>query len=152
MVVLCDVNYKAIGDVGCEMLSDYVEHGGSLLVPGGPYAFGSGEFDGSRFLNVLPVTLSGPFDLNWAGREKSWPLTPAKDGLPLLSGVPFEMDPRVFLHHFVTPKKGAEVVLKTGDQPALILGSYGRGRVAVLTLSPPGVRPPRIDTVTITDI
>jgi uncharacterized membrane protein len=138
-LVLSDVNYKAIGDVGCEMLCDYVEHGGSLLVTGGPYAFGNGEFDESRFLSVLPVTLSGPFDLNWAGRGKSWSLTPAKERLPLLAGVPFEMDPRVFWHHFVTPKKGAEVVLKAGDQPALILGGYGRGRVAVLTLSPTGM-------------
>jgi uncharacterized membrane protein len=137
-VVLSDVNYKAVGDIGFEMLCDYVEQGGSLLVTGGPYAFGNGEFEETRFLQVLPVTLSGPFDLKWAGKGQSWPLTPASDSHPVLAGVSFARNPRVFCHHFVTPKEGAEVVLKAGDQPALVLGRYGRGKVAVLTLSPTG--------------
>jgi len=139
VVVLCDVNYKAIGDLGFEMLCDYVEHGGSLLVTGGPYAFGNGEFEETRFLDLLPVTLSGPFDLKWAGRGTSWPLAPAQEGLPLLEGLSFEREPRVFWNHIVTPKSGTEVVLKAGGHPALILGGYGQGRVAVLTLSPTGM-------------
>jgi len=137
-VVLSDVNYKAIGDSGFEMLCDYVEQGGRLLVTGGPYAFGNGEFEETRFLKVLPVTLSGPFDLKWAGKGQSWPLTPAKEDSPLLAGVSFASNPRVFWHHFVTPKEDTEVILKAGDQPALILGRYGQGKVAVLTLSPTG--------------
>jgi len=62
-IVLSDVNYRAIGDIGFEMIRDYVKQGGSLLVVGGPYAFGNGEFEDTRFLDVLPVKLSGPFDL-----------------------------------------------------------------------------------------
>jgi hypothetical protein len=30
------------------------------------------------------------------------------------------------------------MVLKAGDEPALVLGRYGAGKVAVLTLSPTG--------------
>jgi uncharacterized membrane protein len=138
-VVLSDVNYKAVGDIGFEMICDYVQQGGSLLVVGGPYALGNGEFEGSRFLEVLPVTLSGPFDLKWAGKGKSWDLKPVKAEHPVLKGVSFEKNPRVFWHHFVTPKAGAEVVLNAGDQPTLILGTYGKGKVAVLTLSPTGI-------------
>ena len=137
-VVLSDVNYKAIGDIGFEMLCDYVEHGGNLLVTGGPYALGNGEFEGTRFLDVLPVTLSSAFDLKWAGKGKSRPLTAARDDSQLLIGVSFTQKPRVFWHHCVTPKEGSEVVLKAGEQPALILGRYGKGKVAVLTLSPTG--------------
>lgn len=137
-VVLSDVNCKAIGDTGLEMLCDYVEQGGSLLVTGGPYALGNGEFEGTRFLQVLPVTLSGPFDLKWAGKGKSWPLAPASGDSPVLAGVSFAQNPKVFWHHFVTPKNGTEVLLKAGDQPALIFGRYGKGKVAVLTLSPTG--------------
>ena len=137
-VVLSDVNYRAIGEIGFEMICDYVEQGGSLLVAGGPYAFGNGEFQDTRFLEILPATLSGPFDLKWAGEGKSWPLSAADAAHPVASGVSFAQDPRVFWHHFVQPKPGAEVVLSAGDQPTLILGRYGKGKVAVLTLSPTG--------------
>ncbi len=101
-VVLSDVNYKAVGDIGFEMIRDYVEQGGRLLVTGGPYAFGDGEFEDTRFLDVLPVELSGPFDLKWAG-------------------------------------KGQIMEIGAGGQPVLILGKYGQGKVAVLTLSPTGI-------------
>ena len=138
-VVLSDVNYKAVGDIGFEMICDYVEQGGRLLVIGGPYAFGNGEFEDTRFLDVLPVELSGPFDLKWAGKGKSWNLEPARKDDPLLKGVPFDQKPKVFWRHVVTPKPGAEVVLTAGGQPVLILGKYGQGKVAVLTLSPTGI-------------
>jgi len=137
-VVLSDANYKAIGDIGFEMICDYVEQGGSLLVTGGPYAFGNGEFEGTRFLEVLPVKLWGPFDLKWAGKNKSWTLKPVNPSSPVLKGVSFRQDPRVFWEHFVTPKRGAEVILEAGGHPVLILGRYGKGKVAVLTLSPTG--------------
>jgi len=137
-VVLSDVNYKAVGDIGFEMLCDYVEHGGSLLVTGGPYAFGNGEFEETRFLEVLPVTLSGPFDLKWAGKGKSWPLTAPDPDHPVVRAASLDRAPRVFWHHFVTPREGTEVVLRADAQPALILGRYGKGKVAALTLSPTG--------------
>ena len=139
LVVLSDVNYRALGDVAMEMVCDYVEQGGSLLVAGGPYAFGNGEFQGARFLDVLPVRLRGPFDLKWAGKGKSWNLSGKQPEHPLLKGVRFDQSPRVFWHHFVTPKPKATVVLNAGTEPTLILGRYGKGRVAALTLSPTGL-------------
>ena len=138
LVVLGDVNAKALGDIGFEMLCDYVAQGGALLVTGGPYAFGNGEFEGLRFLDVLPVKLAGPFDLKWAGKGQSWPLAPAAAGAAVLSGVAFADTPRVYWRHVTTPKPDATAVLTAGGQPALVLGRYGQGRVAVLTLSPTG--------------
>lgn len=137
-VVLGNVNHKAIGVAGFARIRDYVDHGGSLLVTGGPYAFGNGEFAGTPFLDVLPVTLSGPFDLKWAGSGKSWELTPARNSHSVLRGVSFAQKPNVFWHHFVTPRRDAEVVLRAGDRPVLVLGRYGKGKVAALTLSPTG--------------
>lgn len=138
-VVLSDVNFKAIGETGFEMIRDYVEQGGRLLVTGGPYAFGNGEFEDTRFLDVLPVELSGAFDLQWAGKGKSWNLEPAAAKHRVLEGVSFAQVPRVFWRHVVTPKPGAEVGLTAGGKPVLILGKYGQGKVAVLTLSPTGI-------------
>ena len=136
VIVLSDVNYKALGDIGFEMICDYVEQGGALLVTGGPYAFGNGEFEDSRFLEVLPTRLSGPFDLKWAGKDKSWPLS-ATDH-PIARGLSFNQTPRVYWQHFLTPKDGARTTLEAGDHPALIVGRYGKGRVATLALSPMG--------------
>jgi uncharacterized membrane protein len=138
VVVLSDVNYKAIGAIGFEMLCDYVEQGGNLLIVGGPYALGDGEFEETRFLDILPVKLSGPFDLKWAGKGKSWALTAAGKS-PITEGLTFEQAPKVFWQHFVTPKAGAEVILTAGGQPSLVVGHYGKGKIAVLTLSPTGV-------------
>jgi len=141
-VVLSDVNFKAIGDIGFEMLCDYVAQGGSLVVAGGPYALGNGEFEDTRFLDVMPAKLSGPFDLKWAGKGKSWDLVAAKADDPLLARVSFEQKPKVFWHHFVTPKADTQVVLTAGGKPALILGRYGKGKVALFTLSPTGKEAP----------
>ncbi|MDD5706433.1 MAG: glutamine amidotransferase [Kiritimatiellae bacterium] len=138
VVILSDVNFKAIGGTGFEMLCDYVREGGRLLVTGGPYALGNGEYEGTRVPEMLPVTLSGPFDLKWSGKGKAWNLEPAREGDSLLRGISFENHPKVFWRHLVTPKAGASVVLKAGGQPALVLGVYGKGTVAVLTLSPTG--------------
>ena len=56
-----------------------------------------------------------------------------------LAGVSFEQKPRVFWQHAVTPKPNVEVVLEAGGRPSLVLGRYGKGKVAVLTLSPTGI-------------
>ncbi|MBI3877105.1 MAG: hypothetical protein HY300_14305 [Verrucomicrobia bacterium] len=136
VIVLSDVNFKALSDIGFEMLCDYVEQGGALLVTGGPYALGNGEFEEARFLDVLPVRLSGPFDLKWAGKGRSWPLTATSH--TVARGLSFEQSPRVFWRHIVTPKDGADVVLTAGEHPALVVGRYGKGRVAVWTPSPTG--------------
>ncbi|MBI2298700.1 MAG: hypothetical protein HYU66_07075 [Armatimonadetes bacterium] len=138
VVVLSDVNQKSLGDIGLEMLCDWVEQGGSLLVAGGPYALGNGEYEDTRLVDLLPVKLAGPFDLKWSGAGQSWPLAPAAGGHALTEGVGFGAAPRVYWQHAVTPKPEAEVVLEAGGRPALVLGRYGKGRVAVLTLSPTG--------------
>ena len=137
-IILSDVNYKALGDIALEMLCDYVEQGGRLLVTGGPYAFGNGEFEETRFLEVLPVKLQGSFDLKWAGKGDSWDLKPTDASDKLMKSVPFTPPPKVFWHHFVTAKDDAQVYLTAGGQPVLITGTYGKGKVAVLTLSPTG--------------
>lgn len=137
-VVLSDVNFDAVGDIGFEMICDYVEHGGGLLVTGGPYALGNGGFEGTRFLDVLPVTLSGAFDLTWAGRGSSWALAAADLAHPVLDGLSLAEAPRVFWQHSVVGKADADIVLRADGRPALVLGRYGRGKVAVWTPSPTG--------------
>jgi hypothetical protein len=101
-----------------------------------PYHFEEPQQTVQTVVDVLPVRLSGPFGLKRAGKGKSWNLEPADAKSPLLAGLSFEQQPKVLWHHFVTPKADMQVVLTAGDKPALILGRYGNGGGALLTLSP----------------
>ena len=139
VIVLADVNARALGDIALEMLCDYVHEGGTIVVSGGPYAYGNGEFQGTRFLEALPVHISGPFDLKWAGKGMSWSLKPAIADHAILDGVSFDEKPQVFWQHYLQPKRNSEVILTAGDKPALVVGNYGKGQVAALSLSPTGV-------------
>jgi len=40
--------------------------------------------------------------------------------------------------HELQPKPGATVALTAGDRPALVLGTHGKGRIAMLALAPLG--------------
>jgi len=90
---------------------------GCRLVVGGPYAFGNGKFEGTRFLRVLPVSLSGPFGLKWAGKGKSRALRPVDTSHTIVKGVSSGEKSRAFWRHFATPKESSEVVLNAGASP-----------------------------------
>ena len=137
VIVLSNVNRESLGDIRIEQLCDYLEHGGNVLVSGGFYTYGNGEFEDSRFLKVLPVMLSGPFDLKWAGKNKSWPLR-ARQGSRMAEGLPMDASPKVYWCHFFTARPDADVVLTAAGQPMLTLGQYGRGKIAALALTPMG--------------
>ncbi|HCK73129.1 MAG TPA: hypothetical protein DHW38_16265 [Planctomycetaceae bacterium] len=87
----------------------------------------------------MPVHISGPFDLKWAGKGMSWSLKPAIADHAILDGVSFDEKPQVFWQHYLQPKRNSEVILTAGDKPALVVGNYGKGQVAALSLSPTGV-------------
>ncbi len=139
LTILADVNQKALGQRCLNMIRVCVENGRGLLMTGGPYTFGNGEFTDKDFLGMLPVEFLGPFDLKWVGKEKSWQLQ--KTASPILNAVTFKPTPKVYWMHEVRPKKDSETIMTTnGGMPALITGAYGKGRVAVLALSPTGRR------------
>ena len=135
-VILSNINAKAVGSMGLEMLYDYVQHGGNIVVLGGNYSMGNGDFPAnSRFQQFLPVELIGPFDMRWAGKKQAWAVEVVLPESPLLTNVSFDEKPMAFWVHEVKPKANTEVILKAGPYPALIAGSFGKGKVVVCTMT-----------------
>jgi hypothetical protein len=87
--------------------------------------------------DLLPVKLHD-YDLRPVGVDKPLPLQGGEGGF--LSGVGRGGPAALWLHE-VEPKPGSTVQLKAGDRPALVTGTAGKGRVAVLTITPLGEAP-----------
>ncbi len=143
LVVLADVPADALGFTGRQALRQFVEAGGGLLVLGGYFSYGRGGLARSFLEDMLPVSFSGAWELAPAPANAA--LQPVK-GFSLPSNLAWTPPLQCLWLHRLQPKPGAKVVLKAGDQPFLIVGTFGKGRVAacagtVLGTSPTGKQP-----------
>lgn len=130
--------YKAIfmGDVNEESvrpmitrLAAYVRNGGTLVVGGGPFAFGCGGYKDSVIGEMVPV-VSRPFDCRAAcATDPDGRTAVAIEG----------MDAKVFWIQRTAVKEGAKVLLKTSEgDPLLVQGRYGEGTVYAFLGAPVG--------------
>ena len=112
-------------------LRDFVKAGGGLLVLGGNFSLGQGQFSGTFLEDLLPVTVAETKDVQPS--EKPLPLKPGKS---LAGSLPADLwkDPAcLYWRHIVKPKTGANVDLLAGNEPVLFSGGFGKGRVVVFT-------------------
>ncbi len=129
-VVLADGDAKALRTYGCEMLADYVVHGGGVLFLGGNNSLGKGALTGTALEKLLPVETRGAWDLQRTGGATA----DAAAGAPAWATDPWrEPGGRVDWLQATTVKPGATVWLTAAQQPLLVTAKYGRGRVAVFT-------------------
>ncbi|MDD5705691.1 MAG: glutamine amidotransferase [Kiritimatiellae bacterium] len=128
LIVLADIPASALnGLMGRKNLRAFVENGGSLLVFGGPFAFGKGEYADSAFEPVLPITMTGPWDLV---KTKAGVVKVAKTS-PITAGLRWDERPSLRYYHRTTAKPDAETLLECDGFPVLVTGRYGKGKVAV---------------------
>ncbi len=142
VVVLANVPATALTLDQRAMLEDFVRAGGGLVVLGGPYSFGAGDYHKSDvFTRLLPVQPAGKYDvvkcappalLKSAGEN-----TLAAD---LLGATP----PIVLYRHNLAPKVGATVQVRAGDAPLIVTGTYGKGRVVAVLATPLGAAPANV--------
>lgn len=137
--IVGDVEAAALGREQLEQLVEAVNRGAGLVMIGGDNTFGRGGYSASALSVVLPVELntdSGsnqitePFGLSLA---RSHPITDLGGDQP--KQVWRDLPPQLGANRFVGPKvaPGVEVLLQSEDEhPMLVVGSYGRGRVAAL--------------------
>lgn len=123
-----DVNEESLRPVMAR-LAAYVKNGGTLVVCGGPFAFGCGGYAGTFVESMLPVK-THPFDCLPACASD-------RDGR---TSVKFaETDCSLFWIQKDEVKPGAEVLLKTSSgDPLLVRGAYGKGRVFAFLAAPLG--------------
>jgi len=136
-VVLGGVKRDALGDVGIEMLCDFLDARGGMIVLGGPLAYGFSGLAGSKLGKRWPVTpASEPFDMQDLG---SAPIQVAEN-VPFLVGLDWSAKPCVKYLHQVAVKPWGKTVLTAGGQPFLVIGEAGKAkaRVACILGAPMG--------------
>ena len=129
LVIASNVGAKCLRSFRIEMLADYVREGGTLLVVGGFYTYGHGEFQGTVFEEMSPFAGMKPFEIVEApeGRPFRLVLTGADD--PCLAGVSLDGNDEVACLHGMRAKEDAVVLATADEHPAIVVRKFGKGRV-----------------------
>lgn len=113
------------------LVADYVRRGGGLLMVGGYLSFtgidGKGRFGMSPLAEPLPVTM-----LTYDDRvemSEGAQVEVCDPSHPALGGTPTKW-PHLLGYNKLIAKPDATVVARVGDDPMLVVGSYGEGRTA----------------------
>jgi hypothetical protein len=126
VVLLSDTDPRGLRFGGRALLKAWVEQGGTLIVTGGPFAFGKGLTKNTFLGEILPVETTGRWDMTQGGRFAA--SKPPPTGLP-----PYRGACNSFFVQRTRLKPGAEAALRVGDMPVLASHSVGRGKVIVFT-------------------
>lgn len=140
VIVLGNIPPEALTETVQQMLKIYVERGGALLVLGGVSSFGHGEFAQSSLQEWLPVKSREKFDLARNSRGLFLAPVETKDGPMLSKPTAGQTPPAVFWYHQFLEVSGT-VALKAEENPMLVTGRLGDGRIAVFGMTPCGDPP-----------
>lgn len=111
VVILSNVSYGGLPGVVQGGLSEYLGRGGSLLITGGPNAYGSGGYQ--AVADLLPFEIRASQD--WRAVPFK-PVIPRQPGHPILEGVTF---PSVGTFNDLNPRAGAvEIAQYAGGRTA----------------------------------
>ncbi len=135
LIILGGAKREALGDTAMEMLQDYLQAGGSMLVLGGPMAYGNSRLDGTALADCLPVTFGNqPFGLECLNNPEIKVAAQA----PFLENLDWKAAPRVKYLHKVEVKPWGRVILQVDGKPFLVVGEKGKQRIACILGAPMG--------------
>ena len=140
-------SFRGMRDVkgrSVDWVEEFVTNGGGLLVLSGNYSLGIGDkIKATPLEKVLPAEIQEK-DIDLEKQNKPFVFESAAKH-QILDGVTFDEKPMTLFFHEVKPKAAATVVIKAGDTPILIAGTYGKGRVILLTATLHGdLQPPNV--------
>lgn len=139
LIIMAAVDARALGYDGCMILRDYVRNGGSLLILGGLYSWGGGEFREMGLDGFLPLSVQDTFDLT---KGESRRIEPDKSLLKEMLGTSSADGSEwgaVYWFHRLGVKPGARVLVRLDDFPLAAVSEHGKGRIACVagtTLGP----------------
>lgn len=115
-------------------IRDYVAAGGGFVMIGGYMTFqgieAKGQYSGTAIEEILPVNISRTDDRVESPQGVNPRLVdPAH---PIVAGLGSAW-PHLLGYNRVSPKSGAAVIAKVGDDPLLVAGEYGKGRSVAFT-------------------
>lgn len=117
----------------CNLIRDYVQQGGSLIMVGGYLTFSGvdakGKWQDTAVAEVLPVQILSVDD-RMEHCEGVTPKVECKH--PVLEGIPQNW-PALLGYNKTIAKEEAEVLVTIEGDPLVALGSYGKGKSAVFT-------------------
>lgn len=112
------------------LIVDWVRGGGSLLMVGGYLSFqgieAKANYRNTSLAEVLPVLMESGDDREEAPQGAAPRVTMPHQ---ITNGLPDEL-PNVLGYHRFEAKEDTDVLMAVGDQPFLVVGTEGQGRVA----------------------
>ncbi len=119
LVILSNIAYDAIPEPVRQGLADFLGSGGSLLVTGGPSAYGSGGYQ--AMADLIPFEIRAPQD--WIARPFK-PVIPLQPENPIIQGVTFQT---IGSFNDLNPKPGvSEIARYSGGQ---VVGGFLKGAI-----------------------
>jgi uncharacterized membrane protein len=129
LLVFGGVKAEALGTIGQEMLCDYLDAGGGMLVLGGPMAYGFSHLRDTPLAERWPVVIPArTFDLQELDRGE---IVVAAPEFPFLEDLDWDLKPQVRYLHRVEVRPWGRVILAAAGQPFLVTGETGAGRARV---------------------
>ncbi len=139
LIVIADVDLITFRVPDRDRLRGWVEAGGRLMLLGGPYGFGSGDWHLSDLLEPMyPAEIPGRYDLQPVGVDRPITLEPAS---PLARTIDWSNAPVLLWQHTMKPKSDATVHVSAGGNPVIVTRPYGKGKVCFIAAAPLGDAP-----------
>jgi len=130
-----------------DWVEEFVRQGGGLFLLGGNVSLGmsspAGKFNETSLAKVLPAQISDEADIHVETQNRPVALTPAGSH-PILKSLNWQEKPVTLFYHEVKPRPGSTVIIKAGEAPIMILGTYGKGRVALFVATLHGDPPENV--------
>ena len=131
--ILANIGMGALSAEQRYRLREWLRNGGGLIILGGKAAYGGSGLKGSFLDDVLPVEVSeNRFDIAKNAARLSAREHAITNGLDWNQNI---VSPYI---HELTVRPGAQEVISSGKRPFLVLGSFGKGRVACVCAPPYG--------------
>ncbi len=135
VIVLNNIDAETLTAERIAIIDRFVRAGGGLVIFGGHWVYDRGGYGGTALAEMLPVTM--PPQRRIPAHRQGLPLHAAAEAnWPL--DYPFQAEPRAFYVQELAPKTESIVQLQAGELPAVVSGSYGKGRVVAMALTPHG--------------
>ncbi len=135
VIVVANVAAEPLSGERLAIIERFVGAGGGLVVLGGHWSYQGGGYANTVLAKVLPVTWKPQSYLKLPADARV--LAPAAKPTIKLD-YNFKQKPRAFYGATLAPKRGATVQVLMGRFPAVVSGSYGKGRVVACALAPNG--------------
>ena len=134
VIVLVNASAVRFPEDDLERIREFVDRGGGLVVLGGLAAYGNGGYTGTLLEELLPAGLQESYIDHFPSAGDGAKLAPAEQAdWPMHHD--FAAGPTAYYFHTLVPKAGAKTQLNVGNRPALVSGSFGKGRVVACALT-----------------